>query len=134
MKVEEIAATIEAMSPADQLRFVAGLLDGIKAGTHSDFHVRTEPCLPFRTATGLQLHAILAQRDALRGLLEEIPALVPTNWLDPLLTGDKKVVHREDSNRDIENVLMAVRDRIQSKITETLADTEALASKDKETL
>lgn len=48
----------------------------------------------------------------------EIANLVPTNWLDPLLTGKEKVIGEAPyNNLDIQNLLLAVKERIKEKLS-----------------
>lgn len=46
--------------------------------------------------------------------LQQALDAVPTNWLDPMLTGPDKVIGHGDrfTSRDIENVLRGVRKRL----------------------
>ena len=46
-------------------------------------------------------------------IIEECAKLVPTNWLDPLLTGPNKVIGNSGSPPDIEGLLLAVQKRIR---------------------
>jgi len=43
---------------------------------------------------------------------ESVLKCIPTTWLDPLLTGDSKVIHGAFDCRDIERLLRTIRDRI----------------------
>jgi len=45
---------------------------------------------------------------------EAVLAAMPTNWCDSLLTGDKAVLPKGGAygNRDIEKLLLAIRDRV----------------------
>lgn len=48
----------------------------------------------------------------------QLSDLIPTSWLDPLLTGFESVIGNPPySCRDIENLLNALRARMQSRIT-----------------
>jgi len=41
---------------------------------------------------------------------------VPTNWLDPLLTGPDAVLKKGHDNREIEALLRGVQDRVRAEI------------------
>lgn len=43
--------------------------------------------------------------------LQQVLDAIPTNWLDPLLTGDDKVIHKSPCP-EVEALLKAVRARI----------------------
>jgi len=48
--------------------------------------------------------------------LAVIADMVPSNWVDPLLTGPKAVIGKPPYNcNDIENLLNGVRDRIKNR-------------------
>ena len=51
--------------------------------------------------------------DAYNALVEECANCVPTNWLDPLLSGPDKVIPDGFDNRVVENLLKAVAARIR---------------------
>ena len=52
--------------------------------------------------------------------LEDVKELVddkiPRNWLDPLLTGDTKVIGDKISCQDVERLLIAIRERILTEL------------------
>ncbi len=52
--------------------------------------------------------------DAYNALVEECAQCVPTNWLDPLLSGPDKVVPDGTDNRVVEAILKAVAARIRA--------------------
>lgn len=63
----------------------------------------------------------IEERDALSSRLKECAALVPTNWLDPLLTGPKSVLPgstRELTAQHIERLLRAIKSRIEEHCAE----------------
>jgi hypothetical protein len=51
-----------------------------------------------------------------RKIASDLMSCIPTNWADPLLTGDQKVLHGEFDCRDIERLLIAIRRRMEQKI------------------
>ena len=51
-----------------------------------------------------------------RKIAGDLLECIPTNWCDPLLTGDKKVLHGEFDCRDIERLLQALRKRMEEKL------------------
>lgn len=67
------------------------------------------------------LNTAAAREARLVKALEQIPNDVPTNWLDPLLTGDKAVIHTSDV-REIEALLRGIQDRLRTSVATTLAD------------
>ena len=81
--------------PDPRIRAMAMVNIGFKRGYDS------------RDAEITQLKADLAT--AKQGL-EDMPRLVPTNWLDPLLSGDEAVVKTCD-NREIEALLLGIQTR-----------------------
>lgn len=59
-----------------------------------------------------RLAAVRADRqESNRALIEECAACVPTNWLDPLLSGPEKIADFKDGPA-IERLLTAIRQRI----------------------
>lgn len=51
------------------------------------------------------------------GTLDPVLACIPTNWLDPMLTGPQRVIGDPPYDcRDIERVLLAVRYRIEAHL------------------
>ena len=55
-------------------------------------------------------------REAQAAVWLEAAALIPTNWCDPLLTGDKAVLKGYDYNgTDIERLLRAIKERIEQQ-------------------
>jgi hypothetical protein len=52
---------------------------------------------------------------AFAAIREECAKAIPTNWLDPLLTGPNKVIQGPKySNKDIENLCHAIQNRIRT--------------------
>ncbi len=51
-----------------------------------------------------------------RKIAEEMLGCIPTNWCDPLLTGENAVLHGEFDCRDIERLLQALRKRMEEKL------------------
>lgn len=54
-----------------------------------------------------------------RNIAETLLRCVPTNWCDPLLTGDAKVISGtigKYDRQDIERLLIAVRKRMEEKL------------------
>ncbi len=51
-----------------------------------------------------------------RKIAEDLLRCIPTNWCDPLLTGDNKVLHGDFDCRDIERLLAAIRKRMENKL------------------
>ena len=49
-------------------------------------------------------------------IAEDLLSCIPTNWCDPLLTGDSKVLHGNFDCRDIERLLQAIRKRMEDKL------------------
>lgn len=63
---------------------------------------------------------LLAASWEMREALEGVDKCVPTNWLDPLLTGPKAVVAKSDC-REIEALLRGIQDRIRQHVAAALA-------------
>ena len=58
------------------------------------------------------VHHVVTRKDNI--MTKEMIDIIPSNWCDPLLTGDKKVIDGPPYNcRDIENLLNALRKRIK---------------------
>lgn len=51
-----------------------------------------------------------------RKIAEDLLSCIPTNWCDPILTGDKAALHCEFDCRDIERLLQALRKRMEEKL------------------
>lgn len=61
------------------------------------------------------MKAMVSSRDR-RGL-REIADVIPTNWVDPLLTGPAAVISNQPYTcKDIERLLLAVRVRVLDKL------------------
>lgn len=58
---------------------------------------------------------------------ERIERVVPTNWLDPLLSGEKAVVKigKPLTCQDVERLLLAVQERVDAAFRRELAKREA---------
>jgi hypothetical protein len=63
---------------------------------------------------------------AVQRVVSRLIEAVPSNWLDPMLTGDKAVIDHSKpmfTGRDIEKMFNALRDRMQKIVTqETVND------------
>lgn len=51
--------------------------------------------------------------EEMREALTKMPEVVPTNWLDPLLTGPNCVVSNKSDTQEIEALLRAVKSRVK---------------------
>lgn len=57
-----------------------------------------------------------ARREGVLEGLRLAEKCVPTNWLDPLLTGPDAVLKKGHDNREIEALLRGVQDRVRAEI------------------
>jgi hypothetical protein len=54
-----------------------------------------------------------------RKIASDLLNCIPTNWVDPLLTGGNKVISSKNGKydgQDIENLLLAIRKRMTEKL------------------
>ena len=65
-----------------------------------------------------------AEDRAYRRGVEDAAKVVPTTWLDPLLSVDEKVAEIPYDGHDVERLLCAVKDRIRALLPEVQAEEE----------
>jgi hypothetical protein len=70
--------------------------------------------------TKAELLAIIARQEHRIQLLQQLPELVPTTWLDSLLTGPEAVwpVNCTPNNRHVEALLRGIQDRQRARVNE----------------
>ena len=55
----------------------------------------------------------MTARKPKRTLLEDVEAAIPSNWLDPLLSGPRSVVTHNTDCREIEALMTSIRFRVR---------------------
>lgn len=72
-----------------------------------------------------QIQKLTAERDRYREALEGADKTIPTNWLDPLLTGDRRVLKSGKHDcREVEALLRGVQNRLRDHVRAALNNGE----------
>lgn len=71
---------------------------------------------------GLYAHRAADQIERLQGALDFAPDEIPTNWLDPLLTGPKAIDFGDNGNPAIEKLLRALKERMRQYVKKALCN------------
>jgi hypothetical protein len=105
--LEKLAERIEAASDGHWVFVTSGGVIG---------------AFPELTLTAERLQALVASWRRRGEALEKLPEVVPTTWLDPLLSGPDAVVGKNTDCRVIEALLRGVQDRLRLKAQAALKE------------